>query len=280
MNRSVNSSVTLAISLVIFGLSGSWVAAILPLLFYDSQSPNFLIFLVMGIITILLTTLLFHIIDRLGMGFSRTAIALATIYNALMVTIKFGLVPTFLYAITGNALGNSTFVVISISVCTLALYATVFVALYAGFRAKFAERLKLGANMQSSRAAIRQHSKKSPSRKFNIAVIAVGVLLLFGFFVPIIFIYPFLFAQFLLYLVWILYNPIGFVILFMIGLAVFFAYKTFDDIEKKSLALRDASLLASFFWLGLSLILIYHAMSIVFLLTLFSIWPPKLYIVK
>jgi hypothetical protein len=39
-------------------------------------------------------------------------------------------------------------------------------------------------------------------------------------------------------------------------------------------------LTASFFWLGLALILLYHVMWIVFFLTLVSIWPFRTYTPK
>jgi hypothetical protein len=44
--------------------------------------------------------------------------------------------------------------------------------------------------------------------------------------------------------------------------------------------LGDATLLAGFFWLGLALILLYHVMWVVFLLTLVSIWPFRTYTPK
>src|SRR5919112_3069148 len=58
------------------------------------------------------------------------------------------------------------------------------------------------------------------------------------------------------------------------------AYKAFDEVEKRAVPLGDATLLASFFWLGLALILLYHVMWIVFFLTLVSIWPFRTYTPK
>ena len=58
------------------------------------------------------------------------------------------------------------------------------------------------------------------------------------------------------------------------------AYKAFDEVEKRAVPLGDATLLASFFWLGLALILLYHVMWIVFFLTLVSIWPFRTFTPK
>ena len=47
--------------------------------------------------------------------------------------------------------------------------------------------------------------------------------------------------------------------------------------KKRAVHLGDATLLAAFFWLGCALIFLYHAMWVVFLLTLISIWPFQTY---
>jgi hypothetical protein len=63
-------------------------------------------------------------------------------------------------------------------------------------------------------------------------------------------------------------------------LAAVLAYKAFDEVEKRAVRLGDATLLASFFWLGLALIVLYHVMWVVLLLTLVSIWPFRTYTPK
>jgi hypothetical protein len=51
-------------------------------------------------------------------------------------------------------------------------------------------------------------------------------------------------------------------------------------VEKQAVRLGDATLLASFFWLGLAVIVLYHVMWLVFLLTLVSMWPFRTYTPK
>ena len=81
------------------------------------------------------------------------------------------------------------------------------------------------------------------------------------------------------YLVYI-FSTFGVVIMLALGLAAFLAYRTFEEVEKRAVRLGDATLLASFFWLGLALIVLYHVMWVVFLLTLVSIWPFRTYTPK
>ena len=81
------------------------------------------------------------------------------------------------------------------------------------------------------------------------------------------------------YLVYI-FSTFGTAITVALALAAVLAYRTFSEVEKQAVRLGDATLLASFFWLGLALILLYHAMWVVFLLTLVSIWPFQTYTPK
>ena len=76
------------------------------------------------------------------------------------------------------------------------------------------------------------------------------------------------------------FSAFGAVITLALILAAILAYRAFDEVEKRAVRLGDATLLASFFWLGCALILLYHAMWVVFLLTLVSIWPFQTYTPK
>ena len=83
----------------------------------------------------------------------------------------------------------------------------------------------------------------------------------------------------LVYLTYIL-STFGVAITLALVLAAVLAYRTFDEVEKRAARLGDATLLASFFWLGLALIFLYHVMWVVFLVTLVSIWPFQTYTPK
>ncbi len=95
---------------------------------------------------------------------------------------------------------------------------------------------------------------------------------------PVIFLaYPFL-----VYLEYISL-PFALAIVVALVLALILAWKTFDQAEVHSARgarLGEATLLAGFFWIGLSMITLYHVMWVVFLLTLVSIWPFRTYTPK
>src|SRR5215212_4258940 len=82
---------------MLFGLAGSTIVTTSPRLFAGSRQPSLTLFLVAGVAVIILTAGLFGYIDRLGMGFGKTALVLAAGYNALIAAVKLGLAPAALY---------------------------------------------------------------------------------------------------------------------------------------------------------------------------------------
>ncbi|HEV2121161.1 MAG TPA: hypothetical protein VGW38_00105, partial [Chloroflexota bacterium] len=108
-----------------------------------------------------------------------------------------------------------------------------------------------------------------------LVVVSVALLASFLWVMPVVFVA----LPTLSYLTYV-FSTFGTAITLALILAAVLAYKTFDEVQKQAVHLGDATLLANFFWLGLALILLYHAMWAVFLLTLVSIWPFRTYTPK
>jgi hypothetical protein len=281
MNVGAKRFSTLAIALVLFALASSVVAVMVPRYFATGPSrPPFVVFLVAGIAMIALTALLFGYVDRLGMGFGRTALTLAAGYNALIATVKLGLAPAALYEAnqqqsfdTNAGDPNSPWFYLAVGLTVLVLYVAVFGVMYAFFRWRFRRR----ANMVA--ASAERERRRSVDRKTMVVVlIMVGIIILSGlavWWVPVFFVA----LPTLSYLSYI-FSTLGFAILLALGMAAFLAFRTFDEVERRAVRLGDATLLASFFWFGLALIALYHVMWAVFLLALVSIWPFQTYTPK
>jgi hypothetical protein len=279
MTTDARSLSTLMIALTLFGLAGSTVVVTLPWLFAGSQQPSFTLFLVVGIAVIILTAGLFGYINRLGMGFGKTALVLAAGYNVLIAAVKLGLAPAALYeaneAQSFEALvadPNELWFYLAVGSGVLLMYVLVFRVMYVLFRSRFRRRTReTGAPPErGSRWASRR-------RAALIALVVASVALLASF----LWVMPILVVGLptLSYLTYT-FSTFGTAITLALVLAAVLAYKTFDRVEKQAVHLGDAALLANFFWLGLSLILLYHAMWAVFLLTLVSIWPFRTYTPK
>jgi len=279
MTTDSKSFSTLVVAVVLFGLAGVAIAALIPLRYTAGTMPDFTVFLGVGLAIIVLTAGLFGYIDRLGVGFGGTALVLATGYNALIAAVKLGLAPAALYEAnreqsfdTYAGDPNSPWFYLAVGTVVLFLYLGVFRVMYGLFKRRFQHRAGL-----TSGAPAPQARGLSRRRRIVVAVTVavVGILAAVFWIVPVFFVA----LPTLSYLTYV-FTTLGAAIALALGLAAVLAYKTFDEVEKQAARLGDATLLASFFWLGLALILLYHVMWAVFLLTLASIWPFRTYTPK
>ena len=266
---------TLAVALALFGLAGSVVMATAPGLFIRPERPGFAVFLVTGVAAIGLTAVLFGYVYRLGMGFGSTVLVLAAGYNALIAAVKLGLAPAALYQANReqsfDTFGdpNGLWFYLGVGSGVLLLYLLVFWVMYNVFRRRFRRRSLTSEPTPEQRGRW--------SRRTLIIAVVAGVTFAASF----LWVMPALYVGLptLSYLVYI-FSTFGVAITLALILAAVLAYKTFDEVEKRAVRLGDATLLASFFWLGLALILLYHVMWVVLLLTLVSIWPFQTYTPK
>jgi hypothetical protein len=267
---------TLAVALALFGLAGSAVIVAVPGVFAGPVRPEFTVFLVAGVAAIVLTAGFFGYIYRLGMGFGRTVLVLAAGYNALIAAVKLGLAPAALYQANREqafdaAFGdpNELWFYLGVGSGVLLLYLLVFGVMYSVFRRRFRRR------SLPSEPPLEQRGRWSNR------TIVVGVVVLVAIAASFLWIMPVLYVglptfSYLFYI----FTTFGAAMALALVLAAVLAYKAFDEVEKRAVRLGDATLLASFFWLGLALILLYHIMWIVFFLTLISIWPFRTYTPK
>ena len=264
------------VGLVLFGLAGSAVMVTVPGLFAGSVRPELTVFLVAGVAAIVLTTGFFGYIYRLGMGFGRTVLVLAAGYNALIAAVKLGLAPAALYQANREQAfeasvsdPNSVWFFLGIGSGVLLLYLLVFGVMYSVFRRRFRGR------------SLPSEPPPEQSGRWSNRTIVVGVVVLVAFAASFLWLMPVVYVGFptFSYLLYI-FSTFGAAITLALVLAAVLAYKSFDEVEKRAVRLGDATLLASFFWLGLALILLYHVMWVVFLLTLVSIWPFQTYTPK
>ena len=276
MTTGAKSLSTLAVALALFGLAGSAVMVAVPRLFAGPARPEFTVFLVAGMAAIVLTAGFFGYIYRLGMGFGRTVLVLAAGYNALIAAVKLGLAPAALYQANREqafdaAFGdpNELWFYLGVGSGILLLYLLVFGVMYRVFRRRFRRR------------SLPSEPPPEQRGRWSNRTIVVGVVVLVAIAASFLWIMPVVYVglptfSYLFYI----FTTFGAAIALALVLAAVLAYKAFDEVEKRAVRLGDATLLASFFWLGLALILLYHVMWIVFFLTLVSIWPFRTYTPK
>ena len=264
------------VALALFGLAGSVVLATVPRLFSGPERPGFAVFLVSGVAVIVLTAGFFRYIYWLGMGFGSTVLVLAAGYNALIAAVKFGLAPGALYQANREEAfeaavsdPNSLWFFLGIGSGVLLLYLLVFGVMYRVFRRRFRRRSLPSEPLSEQRG------------RWTRGQVVVGVVACVAFVASFLWVMPVVYVGVptLSYLLYIS-STFGAAITLALILAAFLAYRAFDEVEKRAVRLGDATILASFFWLGLALIVLYHVMWVVFLLTLVSMWPFRTYTPK
>jgi hypothetical protein len=267
---------TLIVGLALFGLAGSVVMVTGPGLFAGPERPGFAIFLVIGVGAIVLTAVLFGYVYSLGLGFGRTVLVLAFGYNALIAAVKFGLAPAALYQANREqafdaSMGdpNGLGFLLGIGSGVLLLYLLVFWVMYRVFRRRFRRR------------ALPSETSPEQGLRWSSKTIVISIVACVVFAASFLWLMPALYIGLptLSYLAYI-FSTFGVAITLALILAAFLAYRAFDEVEKQAVRLGDATLLASFFWLGLAVIVLYHVMWLVFLLTLVSMWPFRTYTPK
>ena len=296
---------TLAIAVLLFGLAGTVVAVVLPGLFAGGgPQPPFGVFLVAGVVVIAMTAGLFAFVDRLGMGFGRTALALAAGYNALIAAVKIGLAPAALYEAnqaqsfdTTAGDPNSLAFYLVVGAVVLILYVAVFFVMYRIFRQKFRRRAEAQATgapywatpaetspepVQDETGTADAQTAPTPGQHRGIIVagVIVGGIVILALGLSLWWVPVFIVGLPVLSYLSYIFTTFGAAILLALVVAGVLAWMTFDKVERRAAGLGDATLLASFFWFGLALILLYHVMWAVFLLTLVSIWPFQTYTPK
>jgi hypothetical protein len=276
LNPGAKSFSTLTVALVLFGLAGSAVMVAVPGLFAGPVRPEFTVFLIAGMAAIVLTAGLFGYIYRLGMGFGRTVLVLAAGYNALIAAVKLGLAPAALYQANREqafdaAFGdpNDLWFYLGVGSGVLLLYLLVFGVMYGVFKRRFRRR------------SLPSEPPPEQNGRWSSGALVVGAVAIVALAASFLWIMPVVYVGFptFSYLFYI-FSTFGAAITLALVLAAILAYRSFDEVEKRAVRLGDATLLASFFWLGLALILLYHVMWVVFLLTLVSIWPFQTYTPK
>jgi hypothetical protein len=265
------------LALLTFLLAGSLVAAIFPnLVVTKGSTPPFGLFLATGLAIVALTGGLFAFLSRLGLGFGKTALTLGLGYNLVIAVIKMTLSPYALYVANRhsggfdtNAVGdpNGVFYYVFTAGVVLLLYVVAFNLIYRDFVKR--QQKRLGQDVTSKHISLK--------RGFLVLILGlVGIAMTGGVALVVPLLFFGVYAGYLHYVFTVLGPPL----LAALGLAIFLAYRGFATVEQRAITTGNATLLASFFWLGLSLILLYHVLWIVFMVTLVNIWPFSTYTSK
>ena len=257
-------------------------------LFPASEVPGVITILGVGLVITFFVIAILYFAVKNSLNIPGQFLLFAVLYNALVVIVKFSLAPYSLYvanqsrtfealfsAFTGGG-GADPLILSIMTALVFLLYFVVFWFIYFLFKRK----LKLELLATDSQATL------APKHKGHKVLVIIGLALLVGIIIlaggGAIFMFPLFFAGFpaLQYLGYVFSTWVSlFMALALVG-AIYFVTGAFKTAKEQALALRDVSVLVSFFWIGAAFLFIYHALWVVYLLILTALWPLRVVVPK
>jgi hypothetical protein len=236
--------------------------------FPNSTAPGAITFFGVGIVFTALTALIFYNFAKES-NLPKQFLIASLMYSVLIIITKFMLGAYAYYFanrlepfIKDTAL-TSPFRIIIAAVGVFLLYFGVFFFLYLFYKRRVSEK----------------PNAKAKSLKERLLAL-FGITLLAGlFFLPgaiialLLLLFPFGFT--LAYLTIIFSTMIGICMSLAIVAAIMFARLAFKEAGEYARTTRNVAILVSFFWVGVALLLLYHALWVVYMIALVSLWPLK-----
>ncbi len=229
-------------------------------------APNSTVFIVVGLVLIVLTTILLVFIKS-KIGFRWAWVVLAAIYNAVIIVMKFFISPSTLYGTkftieTGSAQldPNNGFSIFLAAIGIFFLYLLVLTVVYKVYKKLVVKDLHLIESKKETKKPKLQNRTKII---IFAAVAVMAVISGMGIFVIFFGIGP--------TVGYITYLP-GYIALLILT-ALAFLVGAFSNLRSQIRETKNIALLASFFFVAFCLIISIHAIWVVFMALLALLWP-------
>jgi hypothetical protein len=192
-------------------------------------------------------------------------------YNVLIVLVKFVLAPLGVYQVNRSVTlesfvpFNTVFGAAVSAGVVLLLYLAAFALIYRLFR----------------RGVAVARTKNKRKVVGGVAFSVVVGSLLFGGTGGVFLLMPLLVAVSATdYLRFVFSSAVALQIVIVLAVASALAAAAFRSVAERAQMYGNAAILVSFFWLGLYFLALYHALWVVYVLVIFSIWPLKVVVPK
>jgi hypothetical protein len=250
------------------------VAGLVPRVAGDGAIPPVGTLLLTGSLIALITTGALYAGLRLDLRLPTRVAVYAVGYNLLIVLVKFVLAPRGLYEVNRTVDLTSffpldqTFGAVATAAFVLLLYLAAYVVIYRVSR----RRIKALTTVVAA-----ERPKKA--RRIVLPLV-IGALVLAGTGGAAALIPLALFSSGLEYLDFVFSSALSALIGVALAGASALAFMAFGSVTDRARVLGDAAVLTSFFWVGLYFLALYHALWVVYLLVLTTIWPLRVVVPK
>ena len=205
---------------------------------------------------------------RSDLGLPLTTALYAVAFNVLVIVVKLGLAPHGFYEVNQTrdldglfSIDNGLMALLA-AAAIFVLYVAVYLVLYRYFRVKI-EHL----------APEDPIPRFVSGRAFVIGVVVLTFLLIASGGALLLVLVPI--AAGLDYLDFVFSSSLSLMIAVLLACATALAAAAFNSAADRARLVGDASVFMSFFWVGLYFLALYHALWVVYVLVLTSIWPLK-----
>lgn len=259
--------------LLAFG-GAALVAALVPGATDGGEVPPTRALLLTGTLIALITTVGLYAGIRVDLGLPSRIAIYAVSYNALVVLVKFVLAPRGLYDVnrtvelTAFVPLSDTFGAALTAVFVFLLYLAVYWVLYRICRRRI-----------EGLAQVETRHRPKMARRIVLPVVA-GALVVAGTGGAALLIPLALVSSGGEYLDFVFSSAVSALIGLALAVASALAFLAFRSVADRAQILSDAAVLVSFFWVGLLFLALYHALWVVYILVLTSIWPLRVVIPK
>ncbi len=266
--------------------------SLIPKLDTSKDMPGIITLLGVGLVIILLTSWFIYFGIRSTLSLSKQVVLYTLIYNILVIIVKFILVPLNVWTINQKIkftfLGEKYFsysYILLIGLITFILYYLVFKFIYEKFKSRIAGESILGIELE-------QKEKQQKNSQTRLKIL-LSILLFLIINLVLILVFNLNYTLFLLFCLLPAINYIcaigileyftllitptfySFLIAICLVAAIYFTNRTFKSLTDQISIIRDSTILASFFWIGVILLGVYHFIWVVYFLVLLSTWPIK-----
>lgn len=256
-----------------FGVAAIAVALV-PRGTADGEVPPIRTLLLTGSLVAAITTVALFAGIRADLRLPTRVAVYAVGYNALVVLVKFVLAPRGLWQVnrsvdlTAFFPPDETVGAILTGAFVLVLYLTALWLIY-----------RLARRRIEGLARLERRQRPKTARRIVLPVV-VGALLLAGTGGALVLIPLALVSSGLEYLDFVFSSAVSALIGVALAGASALAFMAFGSTADRAAVLGDAMLLTSLFWVGLCFLALYHALWVVYILVLTTIWPLRVVVPK
>jgi hypothetical protein len=276
----------IVISLSILAIS------LIPKLDTSKDMPGIITLLGVGLVIILLTSWFIYFGIRSTLSLSKQIVLYTLIYNILVIIVKFILVPLNVWTINKKIeftfFGEEVFFYLYIpliGLITFILYFLVFKFIYEKFKSRITEESILGIELEQKEKQQKHNQTRLKILLSILLFLIINLILILVFNLNYILLFLFCLLPVINYICamgvleyfTLLITPTfySFLIAICLVTAIYFANKAFKSLTDQTSVIRDSTILASFFWIGVILLGVYHFIWVVYFLVLLSTWPIK-----